>query len=198
MNRKKAKSEGYKVVIIGLILILLVGGYYFYLSNKNHKTEEEPVKITAVQEALLYNFDRNYPPTPKEVVKLYGKMTQCFYNEEYTDEEFKELALKIENLYDDELIANKTQDQYLQDLKWDINNFKEQEIVISSCAVSSSADVDYYSVGENEFARLYCTFNLRKGTTLGSVEEVFLLRKDQKGHWKIYGFKLANDANNIE
>ena len=35
MNRKKAKSEGYKVVIIGLILILMVGGYYFYLSNKN-------------------------------------------------------------------------------------------------------------------------------------------------------------------
>lgn len=69
MNRKKAKSEGYKVVIIGLILILMVGGYYFYLSNKSHKTEEEPVKITAVQEALMYNFDRNYPPTPKEVVQ---------------------------------------------------------------------------------------------------------------------------------
>jgi hypothetical protein len=70
--------------------------------------------------------------------------------------------------------------------------------VISSCAVSSSADVDYYSVDENEFARLYCTFNLRKGTSLGSVEEVFLLRKDQKGHWKIYGFKLADDADNDE
>ena len=55
MNRKKAKSEGYKVVIIGLILILMVGGYYFYLSNKSHKTEEEPVKITSVQEALMYN-----------------------------------------------------------------------------------------------------------------------------------------------
>ena len=131
-------------------------------------------------------------------MKLYGKMTQCFYNEEYTDEEFEELALKIENLYDEELIANKTQDQYLQDLRWDINNFKEQEIVISSCAVSSSADVDYYSVDGNEFARLYCTFNLRKGTSLGSVEEVFLLRKDQKGHWKIYGFKLADDADNVE
>lgn len=198
MNRKKAKSEGYKVIIIGVVLILLVGGYYFYLSNRSHKTEEDPVKITAVQEALMYNFDRNYPPTPKEVVKLYGKMTQCFYNEEYTDEEFKELAFKIENLYDEELIANKTQEQYLQDLKWDVDNLRDQGIVISSCTVSSSADVDYYSVDDNQFARLYCTFNLRKETQLDSVDEVFLLRKDSDGHWKIYGFALADDANDNE
>ena len=40
MNRKKAKSEGYKVVIIGLILILMVGGYYFYLSNNLEYVEQ--------------------------------------------------------------------------------------------------------------------------------------------------------------
>lgn len=193
-KKKKQSASGIKVLIIGIALIGLVAGYYYYLSNKRQEAQEEaPVKTTAVQEALLYNFERNYPPTPKEVVKLYGQMTQCFYNEEYTEEEFVQLAMQIQNLYDDELIANKTENQYIEDLRWDVNNLKEQGIVISSYATSASTDVDFFSKNGFDFAKLYCTFTLRKGTQLGYSNEVFLLRKDSDGHWKIYGFMLADD-----
>lgn len=193
-KKKKQDVSGIKVLIIGLVLICLIAGYYYYLTNKRQKANEEiPVKATAVEEALAYNFERDYPPTPKEVVKLYGQMTQCFYNEEYTEEEFVQLALQIRNLYDDELIAAKTENQYIEDLRWDVGQMRNQGIVISSYATSASTDVEEYTKGGFKWAKLYCSFSLRKGTQLGATNEIFLLRKDDAGHWKIYGFKLADD-----
>ena len=192
---KKQSGSGIKVLIIGIVLVCFVLGYYYYLANKKTAdSEKTPEKVTAVQEMLLYNFDRSYPPTPKEVVKLYGEMTQCLHNEEYTEEEFVALAMQIQNLYDAELIANKTENQYIEDLRWDINQFKEQEIVISSYAVSSAADVDYFSQDGFDWAKLYCSFTLRQGTQLGVSNEVFLLREDEQGHWKIYGWTLAEET----
>ena len=171
-------------------MIGLVGGYYYYLTNKREdRSKEETVKATVVQEVLMRNLDNNYPPTPREVVKYFGELVQCMIGETYSDEEFEQLALQAQKLYDKELIANKTQQQYLDDLKWDINTFKEEEIVISSYSPSSSVDVEEFSRDGHKWAKLYCNFSLRKGTYIESNEEVFLLRRDEDGHWKIYGWQ---------
>lgn len=192
MSRKGSRA-GLRGLIIGVILICLILGYYFYLSNRASRDEQEDVvQVSAVQEVLMRNLDTNYPPTPREVVKYYAQIAQCLHNETYTEEEFQELALQIQMLYDEELITNKTQDQYLSDLKWDVEQFKEQEITISSYSPSSSTDVEYKN-DDYSWAKLYCTFTLRQGAQLNYSEEVFLLRKDEDEHWKIYGWKLADE-----
>ena len=195
MNKKKKKSQGsVKIVIIGIVLLCLVLGYYYYLSNKSAPKEEEtPAKITPVQEVLLYNFDRSYPPTPKEVVKAFSEITKCMYNEEYSEEEFLALAKQIQNLYDAELIANKTENQYIEDLRWDVNQMKGMEVVLSSYAVSSSTDVEYFVQDGYDCARLYCNYTFRKGTQLAPSNQVFILRTDEEGHYKIYGWKLVEE-----
>ena len=192
MNKKSGLIKG---VIVGVVLICLVGGYYYYLTNKREdKSKEETVDTTVVQEVLMRDLDKNYPPTPREVVKYFGELAQCIIGETYTDEEFEKLALQAQKLYDAELISNKTQQQYLDDLKWDINTFKEEEIVISSYSPSSSVDVEEFSRDGYKWAKLYCSFSLRKGTYIESNEEVFLLRRDEDGHWKIYGWQpVEND-----
>lgn len=191
----KKTQGGVKALIIGIILMCLVLGYYYYLSNKKEDVKEETsVTLTAVQEVLMKNLDSNYPPSPREVLKYYGELAQCLHNETYSDEEFLQLAVQAQKLYDDELIANQTQDQYIQDLQWDINNMKQQEIVISSYTPASSTDVDYFDADGYSWAKLNLTFTLRQGTALNMTEEVFLLRKDEEGHWKIYGWKLAEDV----
>ncbi len=192
--KKKNSQNGVKGFIVIIILLCLILGYYYYLSNKKAADSVvEQVKVTAVQEALMRNLETNYPPSPREVIKYYGQVTQCFYNETYADEEFRELALKIQGIYDDELNANKTQEQYLSDLQWDISNMRNQEIVISSYAPASSTDVEYFSVDGFDWAKIRCSFTMRKGTNLGSSNEIFLLRKDADGHWKIYGWQLAEE-----
>ena len=192
---KGAMAKSLKLLVLGAIMIGLLVMLYYNVSNKKKSTSEEDstTKATVVQELLMHDLEKSYPPTPKEVVKLYCQMTQCFYNEEYTEEEFVQLALQVRNLYDDELIASKTENQYIEDLRWDVNQLRDQEIVISSYATSASTDVEEYTKGGFKWAKLYCSFTLRKGTYVDSTNEVFLLRKDDAGHWKIYGFKLADD-----
>ena len=191
MRRKK--GSGIKILIIGLILIVIVLGYYYYLSNKSRgKSEEGTQELTAVQEILLHNFDRTYPPTPKEVVRYFGEITQCFYNETYSEEEFLALAEQIQKLYDEELIANKTQEQYIEDLRSDVEEMKGLSMEVASFSTSSSADVKTFRQDGYEWARLYCTFIIKQGTQREQSNEVFILRKDGDGHWKIYGWALAD------
>ena len=135
-----------KGILIGLVLIALVVGYYFYLSNRKPKeaAEDTETTVSAVQKLLLKNIDDDYPPTPREVLKLYSDITVCFYSEDYTDEELTQLALQIEKLYDEELIANNTPDQYQKNLRWDIKTMKDKNLRVTSYSVASATDVDYF------------------------------------------------------
>lgn len=184
------RFKGTKGTIIFLILIVMLICYYFYLSNRNEKTKEEIVEASAVQEVLLRDLSRNYPASPKEVIKYYSELTKCFYNEEHSEDELKQLADRAMELYDAELVAHQTE-EYLDYLKSDIAEFAQEGIQVSSYKVSSSTDVDYFRSDEYECASLYCTYTLRKGTEMQAVEERFILRKDAEGHWKILGWEKA-------
>lgn len=193
--KSKGSAAGVKGFVIGLILIGLVLGYFYYLSfKKQGEDPNENVKLSAVQEVLLRNLDKNYPPSPREVLKYYGQIIQCIYGEEYTEEEFEELANKALELYDDELVLNQTPQQYLENLKWDVDQWKEEKTVVSSYSLPSSTDVEFFSEDGYSWARLYFGLNLRNGTQLEISNVVYLLRKNDQGHWKIYGWKLEEDA----
>lgn len=189
------RSSGGKIVIIALILAAIVLGYFYYLGHRDRQQTEETVAATVVQSVLLRDLEHNYPPTPKEVVKYYSEITECFYNEEYTDEELTQLAAKIQHLYDAELVANKTQEQYMEDLRNEIAEMRGKKYTIASYEVSASTDVEYFTQDGFSCARLYCTYYLRQpsnGTRVASLER-FVLREDEDGHWKILGWELVED-----
>lgn len=181
------------IIVIGILLVAVVAGFAFSL-NRRKETAEADTQVTAVQKVLMKDLERSYPPTPKEVVKYFAEITQCFYNEEYTDEELTQLAEKIQGIYDDELIANKTQEDYLNDLSSEIADMKKGNYTITSYVLSASVDVEEFVENGYSCARLYCTFSIKQGTngTTRSMEE-FVLRKDEDGHWKIYGWELVKD-----
>lgn len=188
--------KGTKGMLILIVLVFAIVGYYYYLANRTPKeTEQENsqgTKVTAVQNVLLRNLERDYPPTPKEVVKYFAEITKCFYSEKYSDDEFTQLAEKIQQIYDDELVAAKEQESYLQDLKDDIEKIKADKYVITAYKTSASTDVELFEDDGFEWARLYCTFYMVQGTRKTNTQEKFLLRKDEAGHWKIYGWELAD------
>ena len=193
--KDKGNGSGLKGFIIGLVLIGLVLGYFYYLSVRKGGDESDEVEISPEHEELLRNLDKSYPPSPREVLKYYGQLVQCFYGEEYTEEEFEQLAAKVMELYDDELAGNQTPEQYLENLRWDVDQWKEKETKVSSYSLPSSTDVDFFTEDGYSWARLYFGMNLRKGTQLDVINAVYLLRKDDQGHWKIYGWKLEEDLN---
>ena len=183
-----------KIVIVIGVLVVLLGGYYFYLSN--YKMPEEETVITKVQEVLLKNLDTDYPPTPREVIKYYSEITKCLYNETYTEEQFEQMADKLLALYDSELAANNPRDQYLIDLKKDVKDFLDKGYSIVKYTTSTSTDVDFYSHEGRECAKLYCTYSIKSGADYKSSQQVFVLRKDtDDGHWKILGFDIVTPEN---
>lgn len=185
------KFKGLKGVLVFLFLAGLIVMYFFHLSNKNQEKEEDPVAVTAVQEVLARNLSTNYPQTPKEVVKYFSEITKCYYNEEYTDDELIKMADQMLLLYDDELVAYKTHEDYILDLKADIAGYKDNGYKISSYAPSASTDVEFFEQDGYEWARLWCVYTIRASKQTKPIQEVFILRKDVKGHWRIFGWRLV-------
>lgn len=177
-------------IIIIVVSVAVIVGIYFVIANYLSKDDEPTeVEITAVQNVLLRNLENDYPPTPKEVLKYYSDITQCFYAGGYTDEELIELADRAMELYDDELRAHQDYDTYIADLKLEISQFKEKDWSISSYSTSSSTDVEEFERDGYEWAQLYAFYNVRQSTTMVRVTELFLMRKDEDGRWKIYGWE---------
>lgn len=192
---KKKSNEGngaIRVIVVVCILAVMLVGFYYYISHKTRTENDEDVTVTKSQQVLVRNLEANYPPSPKEVIKFYCEITQCFYNETHTEAETEALAMQIRKLYDDELAANQTEEEYLENLKIEILTMIANGMTISSFGLPSSAEVTYYSEDGYEWAKLYCNFNLRQETKMLNTVEQFLLRKDENGHWKIYGWQLID------
>lgn len=189
-------KNGHKILVI-LIVVLFVSailGLFIYVNNKPQSgSVEDDVVISNVDNVVLRNLDINYPPTPKEVLKYYSEITMCFYEENLSEEDLVRLAQTARKLYDAELCADVTEEEYLASLREDILEFNSLGIVVSGYTVSSSTDVEEFVVDGRECARLYVTYRLRQGTEYIYSNEVFIMRKDEDGHWKILGWDLLEE-----
>ncbi|MBP9997009.1 MAG: hypothetical protein KBT19_07000 [Lachnospiraceae bacterium] len=194
------RFTGTKGFICLLVLILLVVGYYYYLSNRQIKAKHEAnVKLTDAQELLLTNFEVNYPPTPKEVVKEYLEFTKVLHNSDLTDEDTEALAKKIQEIYDTELVNNKSEEDYLKDLKSELISFKNNDYSIVNYYTSSSTEVNYFETDGYDCASLYGTYNIRTSSGTQVLSNIFILRKDEAGRWKIYGWQpIENEAPTVQ
>ncbi|MDE7324145.1 MAG: hypothetical protein K2N73_15830 [Lachnospiraceae bacterium] len=186
-----------KIGIIVVILIAMVGGYYFYLSNIRD-TGEETV-VTEVQNVLLKNLDTDYPPTPREVLRYYSDITKCLYSEKYTEEQFEQMADKMLALYDTELVENNPREQYIKDLKSDVDDFLQNGYTISTYTTSRSTEVEEYTSEGRKYAKLYCTYTIKSGAEYKSTQEVFVMRRDaETSRWKIFGFDVVNPEQSAQ
>lgn len=182
------------VILIVVLFVSAILGLFIYINNKPQSgSVEDDVVISNVDNVVLRNLDINYPPTPKEVLKYYSEITMCFYEENLSEEDLVRLAQTARKLYDAELCADITEEEYLASLREDILEFNSLGIVVSGYTVSSSTDVEEFVVDGRECARLYATYRLRQGTEYIYSNEVFIMRKDENGHWKILGWELLEE-----
>ena len=199
-GKKKNKNAGSalkSVVIVAIMAALIVLAYY-RVANRTKAAEEQKVEVTPVMEVLLKDLETDYPPSPKEVVKYYSEITKVLYNEDCSDEEIEMLAKQSMLLFDDKLAQNQDWNRYLIDLKSEIATKKSQDYAIMSFSLSSSTDVTYFTKAEYECASLYCTYSIRNGAKPGSVRELFVLRRDEVGHWRIFGWDLPEKDKALE
>ncbi len=179
--------------VIGLIILAVAVLVIFLLAINTPDREADTVQITEATKQLAKDYDQAYPATPRTVVTEYAEITKCFYSSDTTEEQIKELAMQMRQLFDDELVANQSFDDFYNSLRSEIAVYRDKNKVISSYSVSSSTDVKYDTNEYGSLATLYMAMNVRENGVINTIKEQFILRQDEAGHWKILGWVLAGD-----
>ena len=94
---------------------------------------------------------------------------------------------------DDELVAYKTIEDYLLDLENYVASFKSGGYKITSYSPSASTDIEYFVEQDYECARGWCQFTIKSGKFYQVQQYVFILRKDEDSHWKIFGWQIVDE-----
>ena len=105
-------KKSIKTIILVSIMAALVIGYYFYLSNRDSSEGKQEQKAAGAgnanaQELIVKDIGNNYPESPREVLKLYARITQAYYASDTTDEQVEKLGAQARLLFDDELKGNR-------------------------------------------------------------------------------------------
>lgn len=186
-----------RVTVVIVVLAALGLGYYYYLSNRTPKQEEAGKEKNAGEVATLISKDikNNYPESPKEVIKLYARITKAYYNGEITDEQIPQLGAQARLLFDDELKSRQTDDDFYKALKDDISDYKNANRYISDYTIDGSGSVDYTTWNGKKYASLTVLYYVREGSNLRYSYTKYTLREDDKGEWKILYWELVNQES---
>lgn len=187
-NRRTANTFG-MMMIFGIAIVAI----YFKLSTSTSPIIKDSISDKSELETLLEkDIDNNYPSSPREVVKLYTRIMKCFYNESLEDEQVNQLATQICLLYDAELLANNPYEDYLLDLKVEITDYRNAKRNIMNEVIEDSNQVKNWTKAGTEYASLTAGYTIKEKDNYTKLYEDFILRKDEKGNWKILGWKLSD------
>lgn len=175
-------------IIVAVVAIVLVVGAYYYVTVYKPANAQEAVELTEVQKVITKDLEKNYPATPREVVKYYNRIQECFYNESYTDDELYALGDQARILMDDELLDNNPRDDYFNALKADIASYRQKSKKITSSDVCDSNDVHYQTIDGDECAYVTASYFIDEDKSYSRTNQMYVLRKDKDGNWKILVF----------
>ena len=121
-------------------------------------------------------------------MKYYNRILCCFYNESYNEDELYALGDQARMLFDEELLANNPRDEYFTALKADIQNYHDKSRTIMNTTVCDSNDVNYQTIDGDECAYVTSSYFVSEGKSYSRTYQMYVLRKDENGNWKILVF----------
>lgn len=176
--------------VVGMCILAAVVISAFYILTKRQDKSSESVAGSETEKIIAKDLENNYPGTPREVLKIYSRITKCIYNETVSQEQLKQLAGQIRVLFDEELLSANPENEYMEDLQSEVNEYKEQKKSIVSYVVQKSSSVNKSTVEGKEYATILATYMVKEKNSYVKSYEEFILRQDDKGRWKILGFRL--------
>lgn len=174
-----------RVAVVSLICAALVVGYFIYLNKKNAKTEEPDKTLTEAEIIETTDFDKNYPESPRAVVKWYNRIAVVLYNDDLGDVSVKTIGSKERDLFDEDLLKLNPERDFYKNIEQEISDNEKRGRSIISTEVNDSADVAYKTVNGYECAYVYSYYFGKEGNNFTRTYQKFCLRKDKDGRWKI-------------
>ena len=187
------------IFIAALVCICVVLGGFYYVIDKNKTAAEDNTKLTEVDKVITKDLDKSYPKTPREVVKFYNRIISCYYANQYSDDQFEKLIEQAMKLLDEELVANNEKERYMLAVKNDVEKYVSESKTISQSNVCASNDVTYKTIDGKECAVVMASYFIKEGSSYSKTFQQYVLRKDDKGRWKILGYeKVQGDFSDYD
>jgi len=180
-----------RLIIIAIACICLICGGYFLFSQNNTVSEEN---LTEVEKVLVKDLKKDYPKTPREVVKFYNRIVKCYYSEKLSDKEIEDMVDQMRYLLDEDLLMVNPRDEYYKSVVKDIEDYNSKNKRIVNTDVCDSNDVTYVDDvkdGENEVDKLAyvnASYFINTDGQFANTYQQFVLRQDDDGRWKILTF----------
>lgn len=193
MGKKSLKSSKKSLISFIIIMCILVIGamaVYFQVMKRQQMKQDISTPTTETEKLIAKDLDQGYPETPTEVMKLWGRINQCLYNTDMSDEQFDALASQLRTMYSTELAEQNPESSHKKKLKEEISEFQDNKYKIVSYSAESGKNVKYQTLNGKECAylSLYYFINQR-GNYAKTFQDYILVKENER--WKILGFQKA-------
>ncbi len=195
-------KKNVRVIIIAVVCILVIcGGFYLFSKGLNSGSEEE---LTEVEKLIVKDLEKDYPKTPREVVKFYNRILTCYYSGEATDEQIEKLAEQMMRLFDEDLLTANPRSEYLASVKQEIANYKQLKKHIVKTDVCGTNEVVYITDKEadetegDEIAYVETSYFVKTGDQFSKTYQNIVLRQDEDGCWKLIAFYQIEGSEDDE
>ena len=184
------KDKLITVVLMVIVAALIIAGFLKIREDSARKVSTE---LTEVQRILNKDLETSYPANAREVVKFYSRILKAYYATPLSDEELTGLAEQARILFDTELLKRNPFDDYMADLKLEVEDYLKNGRTIINTDVQSFSDIEFIKKGEYNTATVVAYYLIRdKESSTGSYYKYYL-RQDEEGKWRILFWELTDD-----
>lgn len=181
------KNAKYVIIAIACISVICASFFFFMQGN-----QEDEKNLTEIEKLIVRDLEKNYPKSPREVVKLYNRIVKCYYGSQTpTEKELRDLTDQMLCIMDDDLLLVNPRDEYFASVVGDINQYKRDKKQLVSTDVCSTNDVKYITDDKNgeeekdNLAYVSASYFVNTDGKFSYTYQEFVLREDADGRWKI-------------
>ena len=185
-----------RIVILAIVIVAAICTAFYIVNNNSKKESAKEAGLTEIQKITTRNMEKDYPATPREVIKFYNRIVKCYYGRQYSDDELEQLADQSLSMFDDDLLKKNEKESYIESVKSDAAQYEEDNKSISQTDVCDSNDVKYMTDNGDDIAYVTASYFIKTGSSYTKTYQEYVLRKDDDGDWKILTFyKIEGESS---
>ena len=185
-----------RIVILAIVIVAAICTAFYIVNNNSKKESAKEAGLTEIQKITTRNMEKDYPATPREVIKFYNRIVKCYYGRQYSDDELEQLADQALSMFDDDLLKKNEKESYIESVKSDAAQYEEDNKSISQSDVCDSNDVKYMTDNGDDIAYVTASYFIKTGSSYTKTYQEYVLRKDGDGDWKILTFyKIEGESS---
>lgn len=195
--KKLSKNITSFAFFAGLLIVVAIA--FFYAHKEKQDTTTDSSTMSEAERLINKDLEVGYPDTPAEVLKLFGRMNQCIYNNNMSDKQFDELLNQMRLLYSNSLLSQNSFEEQRDSLKAEIKEFHKQKRRIANYTVDKGSSVKYKTIQNQDCAYVQMAYFMKEnGNYTKSFQEYILVKENEK--WKILSFqkKVSKDESKSE